>query len=66
MRLQLRKYEGGCSICAYDSKGYCHVNKSISSDEFETALAFYIENGYDINLADDKGQSIEIYEINIL
>jgi hypothetical protein len=64
MKLQLRKYEGDkYTICAYDSNGVCHVNKAVDMDEFDHALAYYFDKGYDVTTRTDNGQSDEIYEV---
>lgn len=65
MKIQLRKFDGGCTICAYDSIGQCHVNKTIDNDEFDTLLAFYMDTEYEVNIKNDKGQSEELYEIEL-
>jgi hypothetical protein len=65
MRIQLRKYDSGYTICAYDSKGTCHINKAIDKAEFDLAFSHYFDLGYNIITRTDQNQSQEIYEIEL-
>lgn len=65
MKIQLRKYEKGCTICAYDAQGTCHINKVIDKEEFDSVLIYYFDCGYDVKMVDDQGQSEELYELEL-
>lgn len=65
MILKLGRTEDKYWISAHDSNDQCHVMKTVDENEWKAAVSFYINEDYDIEPVDDKGQSEELYEVNL-